>query len=318
MPGIDFQITREDGLPMDIFAPKEDGEIGNLPVHSIQAAISRADGTHLAVLIQAALVPGLEIGDTNAVFVFQDISRMRDAEQLKDDFLSLMSHEFRTPLTAIHGGAYLLKQQGEQLDEETRSELLTDIVNESGRLDRMLVNMLSLAATMAGRLSIQTEPVMIGPTVRRIAGEIARRTRSIRMNVVLPSDLPPIECDPEALEQVLRNLYENAIKYGPESGTITTTARIDEGRVTLSVKDDGVGISPEHVTHVFERFRRPGADPTIRGMGLGLYLSRLLVEAQGGTISADSEGPGKGSTFSISLPIVADLGADYAPDSETH
>ena len=227
----------------------------------------RADGHHTPVLIQAGVLPNPDEGGTSAVYVLQDISRMRDAEQLKDDFLSLISHEFRTPLTAIHGGAYLLKRQGDQLDAETRAGLLDDIVNESGRLDRMLVNMLSLAATMAGRLTIQTEPVLVAPIIRRVASEITRRTEMIRMHLEVPPDLPPIECDPEALEQVLRNLYENAIKYGPAEGTITTRATIDDGRIRLAVVDRGVGIAQEYVAHVFERFRRPGADPTIRVWG---------------------------------------------------
>jgi two-component system, OmpR family, sensor histidine kinase BaeS len=102
---------------------------------------------------------------------------------------------------------------------------------------------------------------------------------------------------------VLRNLYENSVKYAPDGGDVVTTARVEDDRVRIDVRDQGVGIAPEHVPHVFERFRRPGADPTVRGMGLGLYLSRFLVEAQGGTIFADSPGPGLGATFSISLPV---------------
>ena len=312
-PVTDFDVVREDGLPFNIFAPETGSHLTSIPVHSLQGSVVRADGHHTPVLIQAGVLPNPDEGGTSAVYVLQDISRMRDAEQLKDDFLSLISHEFRTPLTAIHGGAYLLKRQGDQLDAETRAGLLDDIVNESGRLDRMLVNMLSLAATMAGRLTIQTEPVLVAPIIRRVASEITRRTEMIRMHLEVPPDLPPIECDPEALEQVLRNLYENAIKYGPAEGTITTRATIDDGRIRLAVVDHGVGIAQEYVAHVFERFRRPGADPTIRGMGLGLYLSRLLVEAQGGTIGADSEGPGKGSTFWITLPI-ANTGEDDAFD----
>ncbi len=304
IPGETFTLVRDDGVPLNLFRTSD---AAALPVHSVQGAIQRADGARTPVLIQAARLPEAEDHPApRVVVVLQDISRMKDAEQLKDDFLALISHEFRTPLTAIHGGAHLLKNQGEQLDAETRTELLGDIVSESNRLDQMLVNMLSLAAAMAGRVTIRTEPVMLAPLIRRVADETRRRVRTIQMVIEVPRDLPPVECDPEALEQVLRNLYENALKYGPSDGIIRTTAEVEADWVTVSVIDQGVGIGPEHVTHVFERFRRPGADPTIRGMGLGLYLSRLLVEAQGGTIRADSAGPGTGATFSISLPVVAD------------
>ena len=106
----------------------------------------------------------------------------------------------------------------------------------------------------------------------------------------------------DALGQPLRNLYENAIKYS-SGGMVLTTASSDGATVTIDVADQGVGIAPEHVGAVFERFRRVGADPTVRGMGLGLYLSRLLVEAQNGRIAARSPGVGQGATFSITLPI---------------
>jgi signal transduction histidine kinase len=118
--------------------------------------------------------------------------------------------------------------------------------------------------------------------------------------------VPPAEGDPELLVQILRNLYENAVKYSPGGGEIRTVIAQEGGWVSIQVQDNGLGISQEHVPHVFERFRRPGAEPTVRGMGLGLYLSRLLVDAQGGRIHAASPGPGKGATFMVELPMVPD------------
>ena len=246
--------------------------------------IERVDGARLPVLAQASPLNNTDGTVTRAVVVYQDITQLREGEQLKDDFLSLISHEFRTPLTAIHGGAHLLAQQGEMLDADTRQELLHDIVTESGRLDRMLANMLSLAETMAGRLSPTTEPVLLTPLVQRVSAEVGARTPNIDLDAAVPEDLPPAEGDPELLEQILRNLYENAIKYSPSGGTIRTTASATDAMIRIDVSDQGSGIAAEHVPQLFQRFRRPGADPTVRGMGLGLYLSRLLVAAQGGTI----------------------------------
>jgi signal transduction histidine kinase len=148
--------------------------------------------------------------------------------------------------------------------------------------------------------------VLIEPVARRVVAEIASRSPDHTFLVDLPCGLPAAEGDPDALTQVLRNLYENAVKYSPGGGEVRTTATLDGGWITVSVSDSGVGIAPEAVPHVFERFRRPGADPTIRGMGLGLYLSRMLIEAQGGQIVADSPGVGKGATFSIILPVIDD------------
>jgi signal transduction histidine kinase len=181
--------------------------------------------------------------------------------------------------------------------------LLADVVVESGRLERMLANLLDLAAVMAGRLEPSTEPTLLGPLARAVVAEVAPRSPTCSFAVDLPADLPAAEGDPELLTQVLRNLYENAVKYSPNGGEIRTTATSDGGWVTLRISDQGCGIAAEHVPFVFERFRRPGADPTVRGMGLGLYLSRLLTEAQGGRITAGSAGVGQGATFAVALPI---------------
>jgi two-component system CheB/CheR fusion protein len=163
--------------------------------------------------------------------------------------------------------------------------------------------MLSLAAIMAGRLTAATEPVLIAPLVRGVTKEVAARSPHHAFIVDLPPALPPIEADPDLLGQVLRNLYENAVKYAPNGGEVRTIGERNDTTVCIRVRDQGIGIAAEHVGHVFERFRRPGADPTFRGMGLGLYLSRLLVEAQGGTIRASSAGPGQGASFVVTLPI---------------
>jgi signal transduction histidine kinase len=166
---------------------------------------------------------------------------------------------------------------------------------------------------MAGRLTPSTEPIHVASLAGRVSKEVGARSPDYALVVDIPPDLPPAEGDPELLEQVLRNLYENAIKYS-SGGTIRTAASSNGETVTIDVADQGIGIAAEHVPHVFERFRRPGADPTVRGMGLGLYLSRLLVEAQDGRISARSPGPGQGANFSIELPVARGW---LATDDET-
>lgn len=301
--GQDYRLLWPDDRPMENSQRPGIRALHGESVRNQQLTLERWDHSRVPILVQASPLRDTSGTIRRAVVVYQDITRLREAEQLKDDFLSLISHEFRTPLTAIHGGAHLLAEQGEHLDPETQRELLHDVVVESGRLDRMLANLLSLAAIMAGRLQASTEPVLIPALARRVVGEVASRAPNHSLVIDLPSGLPPAEGDPELLSQVLRNLYENAIKYSPNGGEIRTSACVDDGSVRIDIADQGVGIAPEHVTTVFERFRRPGADPTVRGMGLGLYLSRLLVEAQGGRIFAHSPGVGKGATFSIVLPV---------------
>jgi signal transduction histidine kinase len=300
--GRDYHLCEIDGPPIPSDQRPVARALQGEPVRNRQLVLERADGRRLPSLVQAAPLRTADGAITGAVVVLHDVTRLREAEQLKDDFLSLVSHEFRTPLTAIHGGAHLLARQGEALDEETRGELLTDIVTESERLDGMLTNMLSLTAIMAGRLAPASEPMLVGAVARSVVAETAPRAPRHHFIDKVPNGAPPADGDPALLAQVLRNLYENAIKYAPNGGPIETTATWDDRTVSLHIKDEGSGIAAEHVASVFERFRRPGADPTVRGMGLGLYLSRHLVEVQGGRIAAASPGPGLGATFSVTLP----------------
>ncbi len=260
---------------------------------------------HMPVLAQAAPLRDSEGHVRRVVIVFQDITRIREAEQLKDDFLSLVSHELRTPLTAIHGGAYLLARQGDSLDAETRQDILDDLVRESERLDRTLSNILTLTAIEADQVDPELEPLLIGPLIRQRAAAMRKRVPDREFTVALAPDLPPTEGSADSLGQVLDNLYENAVKYSPPGTPIHTRVETDGATVRIRVIDQGFGIAPEHVADVFERFRRPGADPSIRGMGLGLYLSRHLMRAMHGSISAESQGRGKGATFTIVLPIAA-------------
>lgn len=283
-----------------------------------QLTLVNAGGHRIPVLVQSAPVLSSQNDVVGAVVVFQDVSRMRAAEQIKDDFLSLISHEFRTPLTAIHGGALLLEQQWSELDDDTRRELLHDISTESSRLDRMLGNLLSVAEIMAGRFQGDTEPIVVEPLVRELIEEFNERSPNHSLSWHVDAALPLAEGDPAWLSQIMRNLYENAIKYSPGGGTIKTCAFQDGNWVKISVVDPGLGILAEHVPHVFERFRRPGADPTVRGMGLGLYLSRLLVDAMGGKIRAESDGPGTGSKFTVELPVVREWAGEDNIEGAKH
>ena len=298
-------FRRADGAPLPDDEDPGARALRGERVHNLQLLLEQAGRDPIPVSAHAAPLRGGPGEPARAIVVVQDVTRLRQAEQLKDDFLALISHEFRTPLTAIHGGARLLAGAAAGLDEATRAELLADVVAESERLDRLLGNLLSLANVVAGRLQASTEPVLVGPLARRVADEVGSHSPSHAFLVDVPPGLPPVEADPDLLEEVLRNLYENAVKYAPGGGSVRTTVARDGEGVSIRVSDEGIGIAPEHVGAVFERFRRVGGDPTVRGMGLGLYLSRSLVEAQGGRITASSPGPGRGATFTITLPVAA-------------
>ena len=302
-PGRSHEFLRADGTALPRHQWPDVRALGGEVVRNRQLRIRFNEGHALPVLVESAPLRNRSGLVGRAVVVFQDITRLQEAEQLKDDFLSLISHEFRTPLTAIQGGANLLVQHPDSLDPETRHDLLADIVAESTKLEHMLANMLTVTEIQAGRLEPETEPVVIPLLVREAVAAARRRSPTHRFSFEETPTIPAAEGDPNLLHQILRNLYENAVKYSPPASMVSTTVDADGRTVTIHVTDQGSGIAPEHLQTVFERFRRPGADPGVRGMGLGLYLSRHLIEAQRGRISVTSPGRDKGATFSVTLPI---------------
>jgi PAS domain S-box-containing protein len=310
----DVEVLRADGSPL----PHEEGlsrrALKGQEIRNQQLLLETARGRQVPVLVHATPLPDACGEVAGAVIVFQDITRLREAEQLKDDFLSLVSHEFRTPLTTIHGGAHLLMNQGEELDPQTRRELLHDIVEESDRLDRMLANMLVLTAVMAGRLEAKLEPLPVEQLVRATATAVAARTGIHTFHLDFAPGLPPAQGDAALLTQVLSNLYQNAVKYSPDGGKILTTVTSDDQALSITVSDQGIGIREADIERVFDRFYRAGANPNVHGTGLGLYLSHHLVEVQGGQISASSPGLGNGAAFTVTLPIDPDWKPDATED----
>jgi signal transduction histidine kinase len=162
--------------------------------------------------------------------------------------------------------------------------------------------MLDLSHIRAGRLRLETEPVLLGPVIRRVLDLVGPALAGLEVNVQLPGDLPPVEGDSARIEQVVRNLAENAAKYVPDGGRVEIGARVDGSMVVTTIADNGPGIPPEHLDRIFERFQRGAASGgRAPGAGLGLYLARHLVEAHGGRLWVASR-PGEGSAFSFSLP----------------
>ena len=266
----------------------------------------RSDGRVITALVNAA--PVRDAGKiTAAIAVFQDISAIKDAEQLKDDFLSLISHELRTPMTTIQGGALLLLQNGADLDEQTRHEILTDIANESRRLAGLVENMVQLANIRAGRFGMDSEPVHLRTLLQRAIDAMQEQEPKHPFVLDVERDLLALG-DPGRLDQVVRNLLQNAIKYAPAGTPIeVSAARGENGTVIVSVRDHGPGIDEEDLPFVFERFQR-GKQAVLRntaGMGLGLYLSKHLIEAHGGQIWIERP-PDGGTSIHFSVPAITD------------
>lgn len=277
--------------------------LGGETASRAELRIRRPDGTTITILVNSSPVRG-EMGRvTAAVVVFQDITRIKDAEQLKDDFLSLVSHELRTPLTTVQAGAAMLQRDWEHLDRDAQQALLDDIATESQRLAGLIDNMVSLANIRAGRAALETEPVLIRATIERaVRGEwLAAPGREFRI-AVEPALIAA--ADPAWLDQVVRNVIHNGVKYSPAGTPVEVDARRVGDMIEIAVRDQGPGISEDDLPVVFDRFHRTAMarEGNTPGMGLGLYLARTVVEAHGGTIRIESP-PDGGACVVFTVPL---------------
>lgn len=292
MPGVDIPLVRALRRGETLFRS--------------ELTVERPDGKRITILVNGAPMLDERGKVIAAAAVFQDYTQIRDAEQIKDDFLSLVSHELRTPLTTIRGGAYMMRNNRDGLDETSEDELLSDIEREGERLQFIIENMVQLANIRAGRYSLETEPLHVRLVIEHTL-QIIRETAPDRaFNMTTEPNLFA-EADRTSVEQILLNLLHNAIKYTPSGSPVEVNARHVDGMVEIAVRDHGPGISDEDLPFVFERFRR-GAESQrsrIEGMGVGLYLAKNLVEAHGGTITAECPADG-GTRVSFTMPALDD------------
>ncbi|MCD6309175.1 MAG: GAF domain-containing protein [Candidatus Eremiobacteraeota bacterium] len=249
-------------------------------------------------LIVSMLDPKAE----SMVAVFHDISEMARAEKVKSEFLSTVSHELKTPITTIRGLLELIAFK-EHSVEQVRN-FINILLKETGRLLRLVEDLLDLSHLESGRFILRKELIQIEDHIRSMVNMC--NFLSDKHSIVLEEekDLPRIRADGSRIEQVLYNLLVNAIKYTPGGGKIIVKVMQDGDFLKVSVKDEGIGIDSRHHDKIFDRFYRVDTSLTrsVGGAGLGLSSAKVLVEAHGGKLSVESE-PGKGSIFTFSIPI---------------
>ena len=239
------------------------------------------------------------------------MSREQAAQRIKDDFLSIVSHELRTPLTSIQGYSQLLegRLRSERDGESKEMAHLRVIRSQVGRMRRLVDDLLDVSRIdRRGGVSIETTDFDLADEVREAVARVQREHRDRTIEVRVPDALG-VHADRDRLDQVLSNLLENAVKYSPDGGPITVVAERRGGEVEVRVADVGLGISAEHRENVFERFYQADGDAGRRrfgGLGLGLYISRAIIDAHGGRIwAAANEEAGRGSVFGFRIPRVA-------------
>ena len=248
--------------------------------------------------------------------MFEDITAKHDAEetvaanlaslerlnQLKSEFVSMVSHEFRTALVGIQGFSEILAT--ERSSPEDVKTLAGDIFSDSQRLNRMINEMLDLDRMEAGKIRIQLKPVDVNSLVREAVDRARASSNNHDLRVELDEALPIVNADPDRLVQVISNLLTNAVKYSPDGGEVTVGTHAEDGHVNVAVRDHGVGIAPENIGKVFARYERFESTKTnaVIGTGLGLAISKQIIELHGGRIWVESK-LGEGSTFQFTVPV---------------
>jgi PAS domain S-box-containing protein len=281
---VKFIVQREPGGPLtETF------------IDIVYQAVRDADGTIVGIFAQ-----GHDVSEQ-----VQAVQALRDADRRKDEFLATLAHELRNPLAPIRQAASLAKAT--EVDAQRRTWALEVIERQSRQMALLLDDLLDVSRISRGHLELRLQTVALGDVVAA-ALETARplfdRKRH-RVDVAMPDGSVTLEADPLRLAQVLSNLLSNAAKYTNEGGHVQLRAVIEGGEVVISVRDDGIGLSPESQDHIFEMFSQvaPALDRAEGGLGIGLALSRGLVALHGGRIEVHSAGLGQGSEFTVRLPL---------------
>jgi len=240
----------------------------------------------------------------------------QDANRIKDEFLATLSHELRTPLTAILGWASMLNKNNFDA-EATRRAIET--IERNARAQRQIVeDVLDVSRIITGKLRLEARPIEVRALLQGAVETVrpAAEAKGVYLSTLLASDVGEVTADPDRLQQVMWNLLSNAVKFTQGGGRVEVGLRREGAQAVVRVCDTGQGIAPEFLPHVFDRFRQADMGTTRQhgGLGLGLAIVRHLVELHGGEVTAESEGPGRGSTFVVRLP----LRAAAPPEAPTH
>jgi signal transduction histidine kinase/ActR/RegA family two-component response regulator len=233
----------------------------------------------------------------------------REANRLKDEFLAVLSHELRTPLNAILGYARLMR--GNILPEDQVARGLETVERNARWLTQIVDDVLDVSRIVSGRIRLDVQSVELAGVVDNAVATVqpAADAKQVRLQSLIDPRVGPVSGDPDRLQQVVWNLLSNAVKFTPKGGRVQVRLERVNSHVEIVVADNGIGIRPDFLPVVFERFRQADSGPTRKagGLGLGLAIVRHLVEMHGGTVQAESAGENQGATFTVRLPVMSVL-----------
>ena len=294
-----------------------DAEIPPIKGGMLAAPLTGRDGNNLGVIYLSDRIEGafftaadeaviVQLAQMAAIAIENTLyAEEREANRIKDEFLSTLSHELRTPLNAILGWTQLLRMGKPSESELTRG---LDVIERNVRSQTKLIeDLLDVSRITTGKLRLSVRPMALAPVIESAADAVrpAAAAKGIRLDLDVSAPSDQISGDPDRLQQVVWNLLSNAVKFTPKGGRIEVALDRVDGQAQVRVTDSGLGIDPKFLPHVFDRFRQADSSSTRShgGLGIGLTIVRHIVELHGGTVRAESRGEGTGSTFLVNLPV---------------
>ena len=289
------------------------------PVRAEEIVLSVPDGRRVTTLLNVTPVRGKDGAVATVVVTLQDLAPLQELERTRTEFLGLVSHELRTPLTSIKGAATTVLGGPGNLDPAETRQFFRIIDEQVDRMSGLISDLLDTGRIETGTLSIAPEPTEVADLVDRARTTFLSAGGRNALLIELPPDLPPAMADRQRIPQVLINLLSNAARHSPESSPIRVTAARNGAHLAISVSDEGRGIPPDRLPHLFRKYSGD-RERGVRG-GLGLSICQGLVEAHGGRIRAESGGPGRGARFTFTIPaaegVVRVSGVGRRPASVT-
>ena len=320
-----FGYTAEEivGRPIRLIIPadrqsEEDQVLATIragkAVEHFETIRQRKDGSLIEISLTISPVRAPDGTIIGASKIARDISeqrrlarRVEESARAKDEFLAMLSHELRTPLNAVLGYTRMLRDG--RFNEERREQVFEIIERNARILSQLVSDVLDVSSIVTGKIRLSLEPRDVAVSLQAAIDVVrpAADVKGVAVRVTLPDERVFVSCDVDRMQQVFWNLLSNAVKFTPRGGTVTVTLTVSESFVSVEVADTGIGLRPESMPFLFQRFWQAENVHTrfVGGLGLGLALARHFVELHGGTIRAASEGEGRGSTFTVVLPRAA-------------
>ena len=315
----EITFRREDGREISLAEfPLTQALSTSETIRAEEIVLQVPDGRSVTTLVNATPIRSQDGELESVVVTLQDMTPLEELERLRAEFLGMVSHELRSPLTSIRGSTATLLEASSDLDPVELHQFLQIIVKQTEHMRELIRDLLDVACVKTGTLSVSPEPAEIASLVDRARNTFLSGGGRHNLNFDLASDLPLVMADRQRIVQVLSNLLSNAAQHSLASSIIRVTAVRKDLHLAVTVADEGTGISAERLPHLFRKFSRTDIEDGERqmgGSGLGLAICKGIVEAHGGRIWAESDGLGLGARFTFTIPVVENARTDAASQS---